>query len=286
MYKEKKIIAINYADAPYREAQKYNTKTAYKVGKVDQVIEYGPDQIDSAFREKHQKAFVMNNPKSGRWGLWRPHILMHTINKIDMGDYLIYCDSGAYYLKPVSYLLDAMEKAGTDFMPFDLYLPERMYCKRDIFVEMGMDEDIYVNTNQRLSTFIVLKKTEKTVALLKEYLRLAIESSFIFTDEDNRLGLPNYPDYRDTRHNQSVISLLSKKFGYPSFRDPSQYGGFFISTPPKDVMELDDIHRRSEYPTVFMHHRRKEITLRVKLHFYKRIIKETSKWKYWMGEKK
>lgn len=42
------IIAINYADSTYKKAQQFNTKTAYKYGKVDRVIEYGPENIDNS----------------------------------------------------------------------------------------------------------------------------------------------------------------------------------------------------------------------------------------------
>ena len=40
------IVAINYADEKYKAAQKYNTNTAYKKGRVNKVIEYSPSDID------------------------------------------------------------------------------------------------------------------------------------------------------------------------------------------------------------------------------------------------
>ena len=42
------IVAINYANDPYKKTQKYCTHSAYKYG-VDKVFEYGPKDIDIDF---------------------------------------------------------------------------------------------------------------------------------------------------------------------------------------------------------------------------------------------
>ena len=86
-------ILINYADSLWKPAQHFATKMAYKRG-VDKVIEYGPEDISKEFREKNSYAFVQNNKRVGKYGLWRPHIVMDALNQASDGDYIIYCDSG------------------------------------------------------------------------------------------------------------------------------------------------------------------------------------------------
>ncbi len=40
----------------------------------------------------------------------------------------------------------------------------------------------------------------------------------------NTQGLDNYPEFVAHRHDQSVWSLMSKKYQINRFRDPSQFG--------------------------------------------------------------
>ncbi len=61
------------------------------------------------------------------------------------------------------------------------------------------------------------------------------------------MGLPNYEGFIDNRHDQTVLSLLAKKWGIIPFRDPSQWGN--------DYNYANDIIVRSSYPQIFDSHR-------------------------------
>ena len=261
MYKGKKVYAINYADEKFRHAQTINTKTAYLFGRVDEVIEYNPESIDAEYRELHKDAFRLYDVRSGKFGLWRPNIIMQTLEKMEYGEYCVYCDSGALYFRNVNRLIDCMERNAQEIMVFELYLPEKEWSKRDIFIVLDADEDRYTDSGQRLSTHFIFKKTEKTIKFFDNYYQLTLSDPYIFTDEDNRCGMNNYPEFQDTRHNQSVLSILSKKNGLLSFRDPSQWGGMFFLNPSKKYLNLDAIHNRSNYPTIFLLHRMGTVTL-------------------------
>lgn len=217
-------LLINYADAPWKPAQHYATKKAYSVGKVDKVIEYGPEDIDDDFRKNNEHAFIQNNKRVGKYGLWRPHILMDALNQVNEGDYVIYCDSGAYFVKAVDYLIEFMEKKRTPILLFENGYKESELTKRDIFVYLNMDNKEASETKQRVSTYFIVKKNNFTIKFFEEWLRVALDAPFLFTDDDNRLGKENYSDFIDTRHNQSVLSVLSKKYDLPAFRNPSQWG--------------------------------------------------------------
>ena len=42
-----------------------------------------------------------------------------------------------------------------------------------------------------------------------------------------RSGLPNYPEFRDHRHDQSILSILQVKHQITTYEDPSQFGNNF-----------------------------------------------------------
>jgi hypothetical protein len=259
--------AINYSDNIYKLAQAYNTKTAYKRGKVDKVIEFSPNDISEEFKQANSFAFIENNPRIGKFGLWRPHIICETMKIMENGDYLIYSDSGAYYKRKVQFLIDFMEKKELELLLFENEFLERMMTKRDVFTYLELDMPAVTDSKQRISTFFLVKKTKRTILFFNEYLQLALEVPFLFTDEENKLGKENYADFIDHRHNQSVLSVLSKKYNIPAFRDPSQWGnGTGLVKVLKNIIKR--IMHKDEYPTVFISHRSKSVTFITKIKTY------------------
>jgi hypothetical protein len=108
-------------------------------------------------------------------------------------------------------------------MPFDLPFKESEWTKRDAFVALGCDSERYTETKQRLASFLLVRKTLAVQRFFEEYLSYATDIR-VLGDGDNALGLPNYPGFREHRHDQSIFSLLTKLHGYEAFRDPSQWG--------------------------------------------------------------
>ncbi|WP_148630526.1 hypothetical protein [Bacillus sp. E214] len=212
--------AINYADVKFKAAQKFNTKTAYKKGKFDKVLEYGPEDIDLEF--KRENNFILNSPRGGGYWLWKPYIIRHALQQIEWGDYLFYCDSGAFYCNSIDYLIKTLEEYEQDILVFENPLIEKQWTKGDCFYFMGCNTEEYTNTNQRIATYFLMKKTNRTLEFIDEYLRYCCNKNII-SDLTNIKG-KNYEEFIDHRHDQSIFSLLTKKYKIDSFREPSQYG--------------------------------------------------------------
>lgn len=251
------IVAINYSDWKYKKAQKFNSITATQKGKVDKVISYSPKDIDMEFRKKN--ASILNQDRGNGFWLWKPYIIRKTLDSLQQNDYLIYLDSGAFYINNVQYLIKAMEKEMQDIMAFELPFKERHYSKRDVFISMGCDEPRYTDTNQRMATMIIIKKTNWTQCFINEWLQFA-QLEDIITDAKNHMGQYNYNGFVDNRHDQSIFSVLSKKYKIKAFRDPSQYGRFPKLFWSRKIEVLEDA---TDYPQIIAEHRFSEVTKRV-----------------------
>ena len=237
------IYAINYADNRYKKAQKLNSQTALLHG-VDRVVEYSPQDMDVSFYNSNKK-ILMCQRGNGYW-LWKPYYINRTLMGMNDGDYLVYADSGSYYVNDVNLLIKCMKKEGSDIMVFSLGNRnlERIWSKRDAFIIMGCDTKEYTDTPQRLATFIVVKKTEFSCTFINEWLSYA-QDMRVITDQQNCMGKENYVDFIENRHDQTVLSLLSKKYRLKCFRDPS------ISS----AINQEEISKRSSYPQIFELHR-------------------------------
>lgn len=212
------LIAINYADINFKEAQSINTKTAYTKGRVDKVIEYSPEDIEKDFYLKNKS--ILDNKRGGGYWLWKPYIILKTMEKMNDGDYLFYCDSGAAYINKVQYLIKSMEDTGQDIMPFELPLIEKQWTQNETFKFMNCYDDKFKNSNQILATYMLIKVSYKSKQFIKQYLELC---------ENQDILIDNYSEeeegyFLEHRHDQSIFSLLCKKYNLQVFRDPSQYG--------------------------------------------------------------
>lgn len=239
------IIAVNYADKHFKRAQKLNSKTARQWG-ADKVIEYGPGDIDEAFRRRNQE--ILDAPRGGGYYLWKPYFYRKAYDELGEGDYLVYIDSGAVYVNKIQYLIECMEREKVPLMIFSLEQEriEKGNTKRDAFVLTGCDEAKYTDTPQSIGGYFVCRKAPEVEAYLDEVLQCA-QDIRIISDKPNVMGLPNYEEFTDHRHDQSVISLMSKKYGFKRFRDPSQFG--LVNQYETEV------ERRSTYPQIVDSHR-------------------------------
>ena len=259
---------INFADDKFKAAQKFNSKTAKKFKIFDTITEYKPENIDNAFKTKNKHIFIFE--RGFGLFLWKPYFILKRLNEIYNGDILMYCDAGAHFINTPKYLLELFTNSKQDIIPFELELFEKEWTKRDAFYYMSCDMETYYNTCQRLATFVLLKKNAFSIKFVKEWLSYSSDKRII-SDDDNQCGKKNDHSFKAHRHDQSIFSLLSKKYKLDGFRDPSQFGNPRIKK-----------YHNSPYPQIIESTRQKipkqsKLSYKIKkllgIYFLRKIIK-------------
>lgn len=256
------IVAINYANEPYRNAQIANTSSAYKNGKVDKVIEFSPNDIDFEFKSKYSN--ILNESRGAGLWLWKPYFCLKALEMMKEGDYIIYSDSGAIYLNDVRYFIKAMKKRNSDILCFDLGSghKERCYTQPKTFEILNCTDDWYKESNQRLATFICFKKSSTSVSFIKRWLSYACDIDAI--KAGNYEDIVQFdPEFIKHLEDQSIFSLITKKDELCPARNPSQWGNGrgIITIFRNTVVRKKD----REYPTMFLLHRQKDYNRKVAL---------------------
>ena len=236
-------LLINFATENFAKAQQFNSKTALSIGGFDRVYNATPNLIDVDFKIKHS-AILKQARGAGYW-LWKPYFILRALEQLKDGDVVMYADSASHFIHSADSLLNLTNAYGQDIIPFELELTEGAWTKRDAFVLMDADQQSFEKSRQFLASFIVIRKSAFSVQFIKEYLHCCCNPN-ILTDLKNVCGLPNYPEFTAHRHDQSVFSLLSKKYGLQGFRDPSQWGNNRMSE-----------YTNSNYPQILEHTRQK-----------------------------
>lgn len=206
-----KIISISYSNYQFKRQIKLNRKSAIEVGEIDEHYIYGPNDLDKVFREKNKN--ILSRKRGNGYWLWKPYIINKTIvEKLNVGDYLIYTDAAMIFMNSSHKYIDFLEKNNASMWMNKLTLKERTFTKRDAFILMGVDTKFYRDTNQYMAGIQIYKKSDFTVKFIKEWL-FYCQDQRIITDDQNTLGKPNYEGFIENRHDQTVLSLLIKKYG-------------------------------------------------------------------------
>lgn len=267
------LYVINYADEKYEMARKMNTKSAYFRGKCDRVIEYSPASIDLDFRNKNK--VILDNERGGGYWLWKPYIIDKTLALINDGDYLFYCDAASVFINPISELINLMHKYKQSILLFELPFKEKQFTKWEIFHELEADETI-IDQNQYLASFILIQKNNYICNFIKEWLTLS-QNYLLISD---KISLPQDPLFYQCRHDQSILSVLAKKYSIIPFRDPSQFGKydyyeFQVRKWAKDnnIIMNRPMSKGNKHNTIFLHRHNKISYIGVLILYMKYRIK-------------
>lgn len=207
------VYAMSCADDNYMPSARFQLDTAVKKGKVDKTLCFNIADMDDEFKEKNKAILEAGGERRKGCYLWKPYFVNKALSDINNGDFLIYMDSaGFYYRSAVSEIIGYMKKNNIDMIGSRRFkYLEKHWTKRDAFVYMNCDTDKYTEQYQGMGGLFVLRKTENTQSIMREWLKYA-QDYRIITDAPNTCGLDNYEGFVENRHDQSILSILMRKY--------------------------------------------------------------------------
>jgi len=264
------LVVINYSNSRFRKQQKVNTLSARYLAGIKNVIEYSPDDIDADFKKKHQHIF--NQTRGGGYWIWKPYIILKTLEKLNDGDYLFYCDSGAVFLKSPKSLIKEFEKLQQPILGFEIPLIEKQWSKKDTVIILDANKYHFLESQQICAGYIFIKKNERAIKFFNEFLKYATDERVV-TDIPNQLGSPNDPSFISHRNDQSLFSLLFKKYGFTPLPDPSDFGFFPEAYCQKDEYLFTNRLQINPYSGIILSNRTTNPLIYTMKYVIKRLIK-------------
>ncbi len=262
------ITAMTYSDENYHKSAKVNLWTAKRFGKCDRTILYGPGDIDLEFKKENQH--ILDNPRGAGLWMWKPYFIKKTLEDVEYGDYVMYMDAGAYYVRSIRYLTKQLESDHNDILLSSIILPNRHWCKYDAFVIMGCDTEEARSYHQAEATYMLVRKTDKSLQFISEWLEW-MKNEHLVDDSENLDARENDKGFRENRHDQTVLSLLSYKKGIEPYRgisDSSEILRFisygenkFFGYSTEELVELgieelqSNRYQKSKYPRIVVNAR-------------------------------
>lgn len=214
-----RIHLASYATPIFLPRQWFLERSALTNRVCHSVNSWRPKDLNTADFQKRAPRISLSSRGSGYWA-WKPFIIEHHLQRMPDGDILLYCDVGRrndFKLldRPLDPYLQWMEERGQDVMPgvrIPWKGPMSMWTKRDAFVFTDMDTAEAHAACPIQASFSLWRAGPKARQFAKDWMDWCAEPRLI-GDERGTCGLPELEDFKDHRHDQSLLTLRCLQHG-------------------------------------------------------------------------
>lgn len=213
-----KVIFLTFGGPTknYYNAVKRISKEAKNTNLFDKIISYTDIDLknDSEFWDKHGKFLEDNKTGYGYW-LWKPYINYKVIQKMEDNDIIFYADAGCTLydtgINTFNRYIDIINQSKYGILTFTVNrATDKQYTKLDLLNFMDMNNDIYINSLQICATTLIYRKCDHTQLIINEWYKISSNHDLIADQPNNT---KNYKEFLQHRRDQSIFSLLCKKYG-------------------------------------------------------------------------
>ena len=205
-----KFITFGSHDNYMKAAERLITQ-AKTMNVFTDMILYTPDHLknDLEFWTKHGTFITENKRGYGYW-LWKSFLVKKTMGSMRNGDILLYLDCGCE-LSPTkrNELLESIEIVKKDKIVGTYVCLERDWTKMDLIRLLDVYHEKYLHTQQHQAGALLFLVCDETRELVNRWYEVASDYHNI---DDSPSILENLYNFQEHRHDQSIFSLLTKKY--------------------------------------------------------------------------
>ena len=174
-----------------------------------EVIAFNQNSLDADFLTRNE--VLLSAARGAGYWSWKPQVVLQTMLRLPLSrDILIfYADAGLEFHRNVTGLLSRLHAGPRDVNVFSFDFLERSYTKREAFVALEADSPEYHGAPTAEAATIVFRNTLFSQFFVRTWLSLCTDPALV-TDVGSKLL--KLPDFKVHRHDQSLLSLLVKKF--------------------------------------------------------------------------
>jgi len=209
MYDKNNTVITFGSHGTYIEAGKRLIQQTIKTKLFDRNFLCTPDHLKGRFWDRH-KEFIHSNPRGYGYWIWKPYIIQQTMQTMKDGSILLYMDCGCEIDIQKRSRLETMMKLVRTELLIGSYTPhdDQTYTKYDLVERIQPPMNTLANLQHQAGALLFLV-CPRTRQLVHEWYELCCDYHNI---DDSPSILANVPNFIEHRHDQSVFSLLTKKY--------------------------------------------------------------------------
>jgi len=209
-----KIHLISYGNNRFKNSKKRIYNEAKNSNWFNTINIYGPENLSDEF--KNEFNYILKKPRGAGYWIWKFDIIKQQLNKIVKNDILVYVDAGCTIniqgKTRFNDYIDMLNKSDKGFISFQMPHIEKKYTTKEIFhhLKMNINSD-NGNSGQFIGGILIIKNTTNSMNIIDECINVLRTDHLLVTDHYNKLN--QCSEFIDNRHDQSILSLVRKKYG-------------------------------------------------------------------------
>ena len=205
------LYLISYADGPEVFFRNRNILAYSALNRgVDFIYNYRRNHIDPSFIKKNP---ILNEPVGAGMWLWKPYLILKTLENIPEDSLLLYADSGLLIRKPIREFIDNEFSDPEKSIMLFAYDPEMYrfagsYASGDTFYALGCHNDKCRYGHHVWAGIVVIKNNFKSRKFIQDWLDAASDPDLL---TGKNLKHPNYPEFLHHQHDEGILSVLASR---------------------------------------------------------------------------
>ncbi len=230
---KKKIILLGFASSDLTRSVKRFKSQAEKSNYYDQIIVHTEKNLDKFCNTQIKNIIKLYGKRGYGYWFWKPYLISKVLDQINNNDILHYLDIGCHIIENkhnnFTKFINILENDQSGILGFQYNEPtkeidpaidfprreEFKYTKADLLNYFNFLDNLnIVNSPQFWGGCIFIKKNSFSEKFINEWLNIFSKNLNLVNDSESKIN--NLNGFIENRHDQSIYSLLCKKYNVTS----------------------------------------------------------------------
>lgn len=203
------VYLISYADGPDVFLKNQNALALSALNKgIDFIYNYRRPHLDAEFVKRNED--VLNKPKGAGYWLWKPYLILKTLQSVPEGSLVVYADSGFIFRKSFEHILD--QAMNHDMVLLHSDEPtmgvSANKVKRDVWAYLNIDDESHRQGPYIWAAFMVVRNTPASRVFIQQWLDLCQNPKLLIETPSD---LPEHSEFQNHVHDQAILTALYNK---------------------------------------------------------------------------
>ena len=216
------VYLISYADGSEVFFKNQNALAASALNKgFDFILNYRRSHLDPKFVK--QNFAILNQKKGAGFWLWKPWIILRTLETVPEDAIVVYMDSGVLFRNSVTPLIELATDQEIILFEYDIeeYWGKPInVTKREIFIALDCDNEICHQGKHVWAGAAVFRNTVRSRAFVKEWLDHCMNEKLLTDALDP--SVQQYPNFVRQYHDEAILNTLYNKYPEGKYLFPAK----------------------------------------------------------------
>lgn len=202
-----KRIFITYGDTGYESAKAKIVKEAMDTGEFDGIYTYGREDLSDELLASD----VISIKRGGGLWSWKPDIILATMERMQDGDIIVYCDAGCTLYPSQEWKRYWKKLENHDILAQRIFQRTEYWTRKELLEMFAANGENWPKCFQYQAT-PMFKVSDFSKQFVREWRDLMISNPILAMDVTDEERSNQHSSFVENRHDQAIFSSLVYKY--------------------------------------------------------------------------